>query len=31
MDKWISILLTVEHMWEESRERMVAAEYPMTE
>lgn len=31
MDKWVSILLEVEEMWEGSRERMAAAWYPMTE
>lgn len=31
MDKWVSILLEVEQMWEESRERAIAARYPMTE
>jgi hypothetical protein len=31
MDKWVSILLSAENMWEDSRERMTAAEYPMTE
>lgn len=31
MDKWVNILLEVEQMWEESRERAIAAHYPMTE
>lgn len=31
MDEWIRVLLTVEEMWEGSRERMIAAQYPMTE
>lgn len=31
MDKWVSILLEVEEMWEGSRERMAAAWYSMTD
>lgn len=31
MDKWVSILLTAEEMWENSRERAIAYGYPMTE
>lgn len=31
MDKWISILLTVEEMWENSCERAIAYAYPMTD